>query len=118
MHERVTVQADKHGQIGIMVPPQNMVFSEVFTRDAAKGHEFRMPTIDASGPLGTEPFAQLGFPPRCTGRIPGALYYQGSSPSSAKLVVYVLSSFHDRASRIVRRARRSGALRGRSRHRV
>jgi len=67
MYERVTVQADKHGQIGIMVPPQNMVFAEVFTRDAAQGHRFSIAAIDASRSVGTETLAHFGLSPRCTG---------------------------------------------------
>ena len=42
----------------------------------------------------------------------------GLSPSSVKRAIYVPSSFHDSASRIVRKVRRPGALRRRSSYRV
>lgn len=73
-----------------MVPPQHMMFLEVSTREPAKGHEFRMPTIDASGALGTKSFAKLGLSPRSAGRILEGLHDYCFSPSSAKLVIYVL----------------------------
>src|SRR5215472_2316099 len=75
-----------------MVSPQHMVFSEVLTRDPAQGHEFRMPTIEASRSLGTEPFIYFGFSTRCAGRISRGPHDHGFSPSSAKLVIWVLFS--------------------------
>jgi len=75
-----------------MVPPQHMMFAEAFTRDSAEGHDFCMSTIDTSRPLATEPFVYFGLSPRCTGRISRGPDTHGSLPSSARLVVYVLSS--------------------------
>ena len=49
--------------------PKNMMFWKEFTSDSAKGYKFPVATVDTKGSLGTQPFAQFGFPARSTGWI-------------------------------------------------
>lgn len=49
--------------------PKNVMFWKEFTSELAKGYKFPVTAVDTKGPLGTQPFAQFGFPARCTGWI-------------------------------------------------
>ena len=69
VRERMTIEACEPRQMGIVVSPQEMVFFEQFTRDAAQNRRFRAATKHTDRPLAAEPVAQFGFSPRRASRV-------------------------------------------------
>jgi hypothetical protein len=69
VRQRMTVLTQTGRRIWIVVPSQEMVIYKEFAAYAAENHGFGAAAIQARGPLATEPLAQFGFPPRCSGWI-------------------------------------------------
>jgi hypothetical protein len=57
-----------------VISPEQVVLPQKLAGDSAQGYEFLTATVGTSGPLGAEPFAQLGLPPSCTNRISGGFH--------------------------------------------